>query len=542
MRWPKPSTNICIVPTDGWEKNADWWQREFTDGVDVEYVEQIVPLARELLTGYSRVADVGTGEGQLARVLAGDGARVIGLDPTRNQIVEARARGGAPAYVQAGAAALPLASGSCDAVLACLVFEHIDDVDGALHEVGRILRPGGRFVFMLNHPLLQTPESGWIDDHVMEPPEQYWRLGPYLREASTMEEVQKDVYIRFVHRPLHRYVNGLVAAGDVDHEDAGAGPAPGLRRSCPRIPRCRHHPASACPGGGAAAVATLWFMADYVLITGLSGAGRSEAAKHLEDLGYFVIDNLPPSLMPKVAELAAVPGSKIERVALVMGTGAYSEEMPAALAQLRETSDDPVRVLFLSARTPVIVRRYEATRRRHPFHDGGSLQQAIDNERAELEIIRAEADLEIDTSDLNVHQLRQRILETFGGVDDDRMQTRVVSFGYKHGLPVDVDIVMDCRFLPNPHWVEDLRPQTGLDGPVRSYVLAQPATQAFLDRMRNLIELLVPAYQREGKAYLTLAFGCTGGHHRSVVIAEQVAEQLRSIGLAPSVTHRDIDR
>ena len=173
-----------------WEDHADWWQREFTDGADPEYTEQILPLALEWLAGRERVLDVGTGEGQLARPLAAGGTMVLGIDPTQNQIVEAASRGGGVSYARAGAAQLPFADASFDAVVACLVFEHIDDVDSAIAEVSRVLEPGGRFVFFLNHPLLQTPGSGWIDDQILDPPEQYWRIGPYLPEASTIEQVE----------------------------------------------------------------------------------------------------------------------------------------------------------------------------------------------------------------------------------------------------------------------------------------------------------------------------------------------------------------
>ncbi|MEL6981364.1 MAG: class I SAM-dependent methyltransferase [Actinomycetota bacterium] len=218
------------TPDEGarlWEDHADWWQREFTDGVDPEYTEQIVPLILERLAGHDRVLDVGAGEGQVSRALAAAGAQVIGVDPIQAQVEVAAARNDAaagngtavephdntgPRYVRAEAAALPVASGSQDAVVACLVFEHIDDVDRAIAEVARVLRPGGRFLFLLNHPLLQTPGSGWIDDQLIDPPEQYWRIGPYLPEAVTVEEVQKDVFIRFVHRPLSRYVNALADA------------------------------------------------------------------------------------------------------------------------------------------------------------------------------------------------------------------------------------------------------------------------------------------------------------------------------------------
>lgn len=198
-----------------WEAHADWWQKEFTDGVDVEYREQIIPLALSLLQGRDTIVDIGTGEGQIARALlnTGDAETVIGLDPTKAQIVEAKKRGGGPHYLLAPADALPFADNTFDAALACLVYEHIDNMETAVAETARVLRPGGRFVFMLNHPLLQTPGSGWIDDHFMDPPEQYWRIGPYLVETNTLEEVQKDVFIPFVHRPLHRYMNALADAG-----------------------------------------------------------------------------------------------------------------------------------------------------------------------------------------------------------------------------------------------------------------------------------------------------------------------------------------
>ena len=197
-----------------WDEHADWWQREFTDGVDPEYVEQIIPLALEQVEGLDRVLDLGTGEGQLARAIVERQAGfVVGLDPTRSQIQVAQQRGGRVHYGLAGSDALPVADASFDAVVVCLVFEHVDALDASLTEVARVLRPGGRFVFFLNHPLLQTPDSGMIVDHMIEPPETYWRIGPYLPEAVTVEEVQKDVRVRFVHRPLSRYVNGLIDAG-----------------------------------------------------------------------------------------------------------------------------------------------------------------------------------------------------------------------------------------------------------------------------------------------------------------------------------------
>lgn len=196
-----------------WEQHSDWWQEEFTDGADAEYEEQILPLAGQLLRGFERVLDLGAGEGQIARLVAADGASVVGVDPTWSQMQVAAKRAGGPSYVVAGAAELPHPNESFDAVVACLVFEHIDPLEPAVAEVARVLRPGGRFAFFLNHPLLQTPGSGWIDDHMLDPSEQYWRLGPYLQESSTVEQVQKDVFIPFVHRPLHRYVNTLTNHG-----------------------------------------------------------------------------------------------------------------------------------------------------------------------------------------------------------------------------------------------------------------------------------------------------------------------------------------
>ena len=284
-------------------------------------------------------------------------------------------------------------------------------------------------------------------------------------------------------------------------------------------------------------------MSEFVIITGLSGAGRSQAADDLEDLGWFVIDNLPSELIPKVVELVRSPGTSTPRVALVVGTGAHDPGFLESLAALR-ASGARVRQLYLDASTEVLVRRYESSRRRHPLLAAGEgLAEAIDRERALLEQVKAAADVVVDTSTLNVHELHDRILELFGEEHPDGdMRTRVVSFGYKHGLPVDVDLVLDCRFLPNPHWVEELRPLTGLDDAVERYVLDQDAAREFLDHLDALLGLLLPAYVAEGKAYLTVALGCTGGRHRSVVMAEAVAGLLRERGTAPTVVHRDVEK
>ena len=280
-------------------------------------------------------------------------------------------------------------------------------------------------------------------------------------------------------------------------------------------------------------------MSSFVVIAGLSGAGRSHAANNLEDLGWFVMDNLPPSLIPKVAELAGATGTGIDQLALVVGTGRYHDEIVDMINGLR--SEIPaLRILFLDAATEALVRRYESTRRRHPFSEAGTLAEAIEAERAALEPVRAVADVVVDTTDLNVHQLRDRMMELFDAGGGRAMRVTVLSFGYSHGIPLDVDIVIDCRFLPNPHWIEDLRPLCGLDAPVAQYVMAQPVTAEFLARLEALLELLLPHYVEEGKSYLSVAFGCTGGRHRSVAVAEHFAGVLRGLGHEPAILHRDM--
>ena len=283
---------------------------------------------------------------------------------------------------------------------------------------------------------------------------------------------------------------------------------------------------------------------EFAVVTGHSGAGRSQAANFLEDLGWFVIDNLPAALLPKVSELAGVADSRYDRVALVSGSGEEDvAEIPAAIRALRQADDSRVRVLFLQASTPVLVRRYVSTKRPHPWDPTLPLVEAIEAERAALEIIKAEADMVIDTSNTSVHQLRDRIEGEFATESDiTSMSVRVVSFGYKHGLPLDVDVVMDCRFLPNPHWVEELRPLTGRDPEVGAYLESQTITAEFLERLYALLDLLMPAYEREGKSYLSIGVGCTGGQHRSVWVTGQLRGHLEEQGYHPRVSHRDVDR
>lgn len=216
-----------------WDEHAEWWIKGFTDGADPEYEEQIIPLALEELAGRKVVLDVGCGDGQIARALASQGSDVLGIDPTQKHIDIAIARGGGPRYQLGDATHLPVRDESQDAVVACLVFEHIDEVDAAIGEVSRVLKTGGQFSFFLNHPLLQTPGSGWIDDFILDPPEQYWRIGPYLVETETIEEVEKDVFIRFIHRPLSRYVNALLAAGLSIERMLEPSPPPGFTERAP---------------------------------------------------------------------------------------------------------------------------------------------------------------------------------------------------------------------------------------------------------------------------------------------------------------------
>jgi len=284
-------------------------------------------------------------------------------------------------------------------------------------------------------------------------------------------------------------------------------------------------------------------VAEYLILVGMSGAGRSTAAATFEDRGWFVIDNLPPALIGKVAELTSQAGAEYERVCLVSGRGGYEgiAELAPEIRRLRSTGAR-VRVVFLDAPDEELVRRYEGTRRRHPV-EATSVLAAIQQEREMLDALHEESDVIVETGNLNVHELRDRLIEVVDGVGSRAgMQTAVVSFGFKHGIPLDVDLVFDCRFLPNPHWVPSLRTLSGLDAAVRDYVLDNEETTELLSRLDDLFELLLPAYVREGKSYLSIAIGCTGGLHRSVVLADEIAERIRKRGYEPVVHHRDIDR
>lgn len=280
---------------------------------------------------------------------------------------------------------------------------------------------------------------------------------------------------------------------------------------------------------------------EIVIVTGMSGAGRSTAARALEDLDWFVVDNLPPGLLPTMIDLAGRTQGAVPRVAAVVDVRsmAFSEDLLSIVEELRGRGIT-ARSVFLEASDEVLVRRFESVRRPHPLQGDNRLTDGISRERETLRAIRVEADLVIDTSQLNVHQLKAKVIAFFGESQEERPHANVVSFGYKNGLPVDADLVVDCRFLPNPHWVPELRQFSGCDAPVREYVLAQNGAKEMLDAYTEVLRVLIPGYQREGKHYMTLAVGCTGGQHRSVAMAEQFGERLREQGVDVNVSHRDV--
>ena len=284
-------------------------------------------------------------------------------------------------------------------------------------------------------------------------------------------------------------------------------------------------------------------MAEILLITGLSGAGRSQAADALEDLGWFVVDNMPVELVDKFVELAGVSVDQPSRLALVIGVASQQTDAVKSVPRLRGAGHD-VRVLFLEASTQSLVKRYTESRRKHPLRtETGTVSEAIEHERDLLEPVREVADKVIDTTALQLGQFKTQLTELFSFDDlPDTLQVSVVSFGFKHGIPLDVDTMFDVRFIPNPYYDEALRPLTGRDEAVRRFVLDQAATQDFLNRVEGLFESLIPAYRNEGKSYLTIAVGCTGGQHRSVAIAEALSLRLANRGVESRLAHRDIEK
>lgn len=283
---------------------------------------------------------------------------------------------------------------------------------------------------------------------------------------------------------------------------------------------------------------------DVVLVTGLSGAGRGTAAKVLEDLGWYVADNLPPQLITRMVEFGLTAGSRITRLAVVMDVRSrgFTGDLDEVRSELAIRNIKP-RVVFMEASDEMLVRRYEQNRRSHPLQGEQTLAEGIAAERRMLAPVRAAADLIIDTSTLSVRGLRESIERAFGGAAAATVNVTVESFGFKYGLPMDADMVMDVRFLPNPHWVDELRPLTGQHDPVRDYVLGQPGAAEFLDTYHRLLSLVVEGYRREGKRYMTVAIGCTGGKHRSVAITEALIEILGADQqLTVRALHRDLGR
>ena len=281
---------------------------------------------------------------------------------------------------------------------------------------------------------------------------------------------------------------------------------------------------------------------EVVVVTGMTGAGRSTAAKELEDLGFFVVDNLPPSLLASVVRLVDETRGPQQPIAVVVDvrSGSFFDSLQEILA--KGGTGRRTTLLFLEATDDVLVRRQEAARRPHPLQAGGRLLEGLIRERLALADLRSNADVIIDTSNLNVHQLTEKVAEAFGSPEAMRLKITVVSFGFKYGIPVDADFVADMRFLPNPHWIPELRPMNGKDAAVAEYVEGRPAAKPFLDQYIPVLETVAAGYLEEGKRFMTVAVGCTGGKHRSVAMTEAIAGRLRERGYDATATHRDLGR
>ena len=282
---------------------------------------------------------------------------------------------------------------------------------------------------------------------------------------------------------------------------------------------------------------------EILVVTGMSGAGRSTVANALEDLGWYVVDNLPPQMLRPLVELSEHTGDAIPKVAAVVDVrgGKLFADVQEAVESLRLNTN--LRVVFLDASDSVLVRRFEQVRRPHPLQGDGTLLDGIVEERNRMSGLRSQSDVVIDTSDLNIHQLAGAVEEQFGGESGPGLRLTLLSFGFKYGLPADADMVADMRFLPNPYWVPELAPQTGLDPEVRDYVLAQPGAEEFIGGYAAALEPVFAGYRRENKRHATIALGCTGGKHRSVAVAEELGRRLRELpGLTVSVKHRDLGR
>ena len=279
---------------------------------------------------------------------------------------------------------------------------------------------------------------------------------------------------------------------------------------------------------------------ELVIITGMSGAGKTVAVQSFEDLGYFCIDNMPPTLLPTFWELVKESG-KISRIALFIDLRSrdFFNEVDSLIATLDNTQLVTTRIIFLDSSDSVLVSRYKETRRNHPLAPDGRVSEGIAKERELLMDLRTRAQIIIDTSDISPRQLRERLIKDFATKDYQTFHVEVMSFGFKYGVPIDADIIWDVRFLPNPHYIPELRPQTGMDAPVYDYVMKQPETQSFYSKLIDVIEFCLPGYKKEGKSSVTIAIGCTGGKHRSVAIAERIANHLKTDNYAVNISHRD---
>jgi UPF0042 nucleotide-binding protein len=282
---------------------------------------------------------------------------------------------------------------------------------------------------------------------------------------------------------------------------------------------------------------------EILILTGMSGAGRSTVAHALEDLGWYVVDNLPPSLLPALVSKGTGPDGKEYAVVVDVRGGRFFDELKQALEELKKNGFH-YRLVFLDATDQALVQRFESTRRPHPLQGSDRIVDGIAREREKLDDLRAQCDVTIDTSNLNVHQLEKRIGEIFGGGKIQGVRINVLSFGYKYGIPVDSDLVLDCRFIPNPHWIPELRSLTGLTTQVSEKVLGNTGVEEFVRNYVALVASMIPGYMHEGKKYLTISVGCTGGKHRSVAITQEISKQLNAldIGLSAYPTHRDVGR
>ena len=284
-------------------------------------------------------------------------------------------------------------------------------------------------------------------------------------------------------------------------------------------------------------------MPPLILITGMSGAGRRATSAALEELGWYVAENLPPELIVRMAELSFSEDSPIERLAIVTDVRSrdFAGSLTDVLDKLNASGRRPI-VLFLDATNTELIKRYDTVRRTHPLQGDGTIQQGLDKERALLSSIRERADVVLDTTNTSVHDLRRVLEQHFSSISQQQVRVNIQSFGFKYGAPNDVDVLLDARFLPNPHWEDELRPYSGLDEQVSDFVLRQQGAESYLNSVQDMVQAMLPGYQREGKKYVSVAVGCTGGRHRSVAVTEELTRRLEAAGVDVRTMHRDVER